>query len=235
MPLLEVEDLRTGYGALRVLHGITFSLEAGETGVMLGANGAGKSTTMMTVAGMLRTWAGRVVFDGRSLGRLDAASRVKLGIVLVPEGRRVFPALSVAVNLRLGNWSKRKEHGKQKELYDRVFEYFPRLAERRDQAAGTLSGGEQQMLAIGRALMADPRLLLIDEASLGLAPKTALELFDIARSISRTGVGVVMVEQNAGALKVADRAWIMQKGTIISEASGKALKKGLDLRAAYLG
>jgi branched-chain amino acid transport system ATP-binding protein len=235
VPLLEIEDLRTGYGALPVLHGISIQVEAGETAVMLGLNGAGKSTTMMAICGLLKAWAGAIVFDGEPITRLDTTSRVKLGIVLVPEGRRVFPALTVAVNLRLGSWVGRRNKGKQKELVEKVYEYFPRLAERRNQLAGTLSGGEQQMLAVGRGLMADPRVLLIDEASLGLAPKTAQELFETARQISRTGVAVVMVEQNAGALRVADRAFIMQKGTILFQGVGDELRSGVDLRAAYLG
>jgi branched-chain amino acid transport system ATP-binding protein len=235
MPLLEVDDLYTGYGPLRVLHGISFDVGAGELAVILGLNGAGKSTAMMAISGLLPVWAGDIRFDGSSISQVDTASRVTRGVVLVPEGRRVFPGLSVGVNLRLGSWVHRKDRAKQQELFDKVFEYFPRLAERRNQLAGTLSGGEQQMLALGRGLMSDPRLLLIDEASLGLAPKTAQELFQIAHAISRTGVGVVMVEQNAGALKLADRAFIMEKGTIVFSGAGDELRSGMDLRAAYLG
>lgn len=235
MPILELEDLRTGYGALPVLHGISLGINSGETAVMLGLNGAGKSTTMMAIAGLLPIWSGALRFEGDGISRTDTGTRVRKGIVLVPEGRRVFPSLSVAVNLRLGNWSRRKDKRKQKELFERVYEMFPRLAERRDQMAGTMSGGEQQMLAVGRGLMADPKVLLIDEASLGLAPKTAQELFGAARDIARTGVAVILVEQNAGALKVADRAWIMQKGTLVFSGEGDELRTGVDLRAAYLG
>jgi branched-chain amino acid transport system ATP-binding protein len=235
MPLLELDDLRTGYGALPVLHGISLGIDAGETAVMLGLNGAGKSTTMMAIAGLLPTWAGQIRLDGNSIGRMDTGTRVKHGIVLVPEGRRVFPALSVAVNLRLGAWVQRKNKKVQKELTERVYEMFPRLAERRNQMAGTMSGGEQQMLAVGRGLMANPKVLLIDEASLGLAPKTASELFEAAKQIASTGVAVILVEQNAGALRVADRAWIMQKGTLVYSGEGDELRSGVDLRAAYLG
>ncbi len=235
MALLELTDVRTGYGALPVLHGISLEVHEGELAVMLGLNGAGKSTTMMTIAGLLRTWSGSLVFDGTPVTRLDTATRVKRGIVLVPEGRRVFPALSVEVNLRLGAWVRRKDRKAMRRRMDRVFEYFPRLAERRQQTAGTMSGGEQQMLAVGRGLMSDPRVLLIDEASLGLAPKTAQELFRTVKEISRTGVTVLMVEQNAGALDVADRAFIMQKGTLIFSGAGEEELRATDLRAAYLG
>jgi branched-chain amino acid transport system ATP-binding protein len=235
MSLLELQDLRTGYGALPVLHGISLNVEEGELAVMLGLNGAGKSTTMMAVAGLLKTWSGSITFDGHPLTRLDTSKRVARGVVLVPEGRRVFPALSVEVNLRLGAWVRRRDKKGLRERMERVFEYFPRLAERRKQLAGTMSGGEQQMLAVGRGLMADPKLLLIDEASLGLAPKTAQELFQTVKEISRSGVTCIMVEQNAGALDVADRAFIMQKGTLIFSGAGEEELRATDLRAAYLG
>ncbi len=235
MPLLEIDGLRTGYGALPVLHGISFGVEEGELAVMLGLNGAGKSTTMMAIAGLLRTWTGTVTVGGENVNKLDTAARVKRGVVLVPEGRRVFPALSVTVNLRLGAWSHRRDRRGMKERMDQVFDYFPRLAERRNQLAGTMSGGEQQMLAVGRGLMAKPRLLLIDEASLGLAPKTAQELFQTVKRIAQTGVTTIMVEQNAGALDVADRAFIMQKGTLIFSGAGDEELRATDLRAAYLG
>lgn len=235
MALLEVKDLRTGYGALPVLHGINFEIDEGEFGVMLGLNGAGKSTTMMTLTGMLRVWSGDIVFDGESISRLAPAARVAKGIALSPEGRRVFPALTVAVNLRLGAWTKRKDDAGYKRQLDLAYELFPRLFERKDQLAGTMSGGEQQMLAVARALMAQPRLLLIDEASLGLAPKTAQEMFAAIKKVADTGITVIMVEQNASALKLADRAWIMQKGTLIFSGRGDEELRGTDLRAAYLG
>lgn len=235
MALLEVRDLRTGYGALPVLHGINFEIEEGEFGVMLGLNGAGKSTTMMALTGLLKVWSGDIVFEGESVARLEPAARVEKGIALSPEGRRVFPALSVLVNLRLGAWVRRKNATTYQESLDLAFELFPRLFERKDQLAGTMSGGEQQMLAVARALMARPKLLLVDEASLGLAPKTAQEMFAAIRRISETGTTIIMVEQNAGALKLADRAWIMQKGTLVFSGQGNEELRGTDLRAAYLG
>ena len=235
MALLEVTDLRTGYGALPVLHGISFEIHEGEFGVMLGLNGAGKSTTMMALTGLLRAWSGEIVFDGKPISKLDPAARVALGMALSPEGRRVFPALSVAVNLRLGAWVRRKDSKAYQESLDLAYELFPRLYERKDQLAGTMSGGEQQMLAVARALMARPRLLLVDEASLGLAPKTAQEMFGAIKRIAETGVTIIMVEQNAGALKLADRAWIMQKGTFVFSGSGNEELRATDLRAAYLG
>ncbi|HVL33219.1 MAG TPA: ABC transporter ATP-binding protein [Actinomycetota bacterium] len=235
MALLEVQDLRTGYGALPVLHGISFSIEEGEFGVMLGLNGAGKTTTMMALTGMLKTWSGDIVFNGESIASLDPADRVVKGVALSPEGRRVFPQLSVEINLRLGAWVRRKDSAGYKRSLDLAFELFPRLHERRTQLAGTMSGGEQQMLAVARALMAQPKLLLIDEASLGLAPKTAQEMFGAIQQISKTGITVIMVEHNAGALKLADRAWIMQKGTLVFSGAGDEELRATDLRAAYLG
>jgi len=234
-PILQIADLRAGYGALPVLHGVSLEVHQGELAVMLGLNGAGKSTLMMSIAGLLKSWSGSIVFDGHQVSQFDTSKRVARGIVLVPEGRRVFPALSVEVNLRLGAWTKRRDRKGMRDRMEHVFEYFPRLAERRKQLAGTMSGGEQQMLAVGRGLMADPRLLLVDEGSLGLAPKTASELFQIIKQISRTGVTCVMVEQNAGALDVADRAFIMQKGTLIFSGAGEEELRATDLRAAYLG
>ena len=220
--LLEVRDLRTGYGHVPVLHGVDITVHPGETAVILGLNGAGKTTTMMTVAGLLRRWGGTMTYDGETVSpREDSSRLVQRGLVLVPEGRRVFPGLTVHNNLKLGGWPKRK--------------IFPRLAERKEQLAGTLSGGEQQMLAIGRGLMASPRLLLIDEASLGLSPKLAHEVFETVGRINREGVTVLMVEQNAGVLRIATRAFIMQKGQIIFEGAGADVLRQDDLRTAYLG
>ncbi|HEX9775893.1 MAG TPA: ABC transporter ATP-binding protein [Actinomycetota bacterium] len=235
MALLEVRDLRTGYGALPVLHGINFEIEEGEFGVMLGLNGAGKTTTMMALTGMLPTWSGSITFRERAIAKLDTSSRVAMGIALSPEGRRVFPALTVQVNLRLGAWVRRRDAARYRENLDLAFELFPRLYERKDQLAGTMSGGEQQMLAVARAMMAGPELLLIDEASLGLAPKFALDMFAAIKKIAERGVTVIMVEQNAGALKLADRAWIMQKGTLVFSGRGDEELRATDLRAAYLG
>ena len=235
MPLLEVKDLRTGYGEVPVLHGASLSIEEGETAVLLGLNGAGKTTTLMTIAGLLRRWGGDILYEGRQIGSEDARSLVAQGVVLVPEGRRVFPALSVQNNLRLGAWSRRRDHKLFRKNLARAFEIFPVLKERRGQMAGTLSGGEQQMLAIARGLMASPKLLLVDEASLGLSPKLAQQVFNAAKMINGEGVTVLLVEQNAGVLKIADRAYIMNKGRIEYEGAGSDILNQTDLRKAYLG
>jgi branched-chain amino acid transport system ATP-binding protein len=215
-----------------VLQGVSFAVAEGETAVMFGLNGAGKSTTVNTIAGLLRSWGGEVRFDGKPISGLPAAEIVKRGVSLAPEGRRVFPQLSVRTNLELGAWTNRKV---MKEQMARVFGYFPRLEERADQMAGTLSGGEQQMLAIGRALMSRPRLLLIDEASLGLSPKLTQTVFQVVDQINDDGTTVVIVEQNVGVLPYADQALVMQKGTITFDGRGQELQETGDLRAAYLG
>ena len=230
--LLEVEDLRAGYGSVPVLQGVSFAVAEGETAVMFGLNGAGKSTTVNTIAGLLKAWGGEVRFDGEPITGLSAPEIVKRGVSLAPEGRRVFPQLSVRTNLELGAWTRRSV---LKEQMERVFGYFPRLSERADQLAGTLSGGEQQMLAIGRALMSKPRLLLIDEASLGLSPKLTETVFQVVDQINGDGTTVVIVEQNIGVLPYADQALVMQKGTITFDGRGAELEKSGDLRAAYLG
>jgi branched-chain amino acid transport system ATP-binding protein len=230
--LLEVEDVRAGYGPINVLHGVTFAVAEGETAVMFGLNGAGKSTTVNTVAGLLRPTGGSVRFDGAVINGLPTTEIVKRGVALCPEGRRVFPALSVRTNLELGAWARRST---MREQVERVFGYFPRLEERADQLAGTLSGGEQQMLAIGRALMSRPRLLLIDEASLGLSPKLTQTVFEIVSRINADGTTVVIVEQNIGVLPYADQALVMQKGTITYDGRGADLARSGELRTAYLG
>jgi branched-chain amino acid transport system ATP-binding protein len=235
MPLLEVEDLRTGYGAIPVLHGVSLAVEEGETAVVMGLNGAGKSTTLLSIAGLLRPWSGRVTYQGKRVTGRDPRFLVKQGLVLIPEGRHVFPGLTVEHNLRLGAWSRRRDHRRVKENLKRAFQIFPALADRRNQAAGTLSGGEQQMLAIARGLMAGPRLLLIDEASLGLSPKLAHEVFDTVRRINQEGVTVLMVEQNAGVLRIANRAFVMEKGRIQYEGPGSDILEQGELRRAYLG
>jgi len=231
-PLLEVEDLRAGYGSVPVLQGVSFSVAEGETAVMFGLNGAGKSTTVNTVAGLLRAWGGEIRFDGKPITGLPAAEIVKRGVSLSPEGRRVFPQLSVRTNLELGAWTRRSA---MKEQMAKVFGYFPRLEERADQLAGTLSGGEQQMLAIGRALMSRPRLLLIDEASLGLSPKLTQTVFEVVSQINDDGTTVVIVEQNVGVLPYADQALVMQKGTVTYDGRGRELQQSGDLRTTLLG
>ena len=235
MSLLEVRDLKAGYGSLPVLQGISFDVEEGETAVLLGLNGAGKTTTVLSLAGLLKPWSGTIMFNGTNIAGSDPRKLVAEGVVLVPEGRRVFPQLSVAQNLRLGAWPYKKQRRETREIVERAVEYFPRLRERWGQMAGTLSGGEQQMLAIARGLMARPKLLLIDESSLGLSPKLTQTVFEVVKRINDDGTTVLMVEQNAGVLKIADRAFVMEKGTLIYEGSAE---KGLDyetIQQAYLG
>jgi branched-chain amino acid transport system ATP-binding protein len=230
--LLEVEDLRVGYGLLPVLHGVSFVVDEGTTTVLLGLNGAGKTTTVNTIAGLLSPWGGRIRFEGRDIGGLATEELVPMGISLCPEGRRVFPGLSVRTNLELGAWTRRADMAR---AINRVFGYFPALAPRARQLAGTLSGGEQQMLAIGRALMAGPKLLLVDEASLGLAPIVTQMLFSVLSQITEDGTTVIVVEQNVGVLSIADHALVMEKGGIIEDTTGEALASSDALRHAYLG
>ena len=233
MALLEIDAMVVGYG-FPVVHGISFDVEEGETAVLFGLNGAGKTTTVATVAGLLVPDRGAIRFDGRDIAGRAPASLVADGVSLCPEGRRVFPRLSVADNLRMGAWVRRREGQVVDEQRQLVYDYFPRLAERSAQLAGTLSGGEQQMLAIGRALMSRPRLLLIDEASLGLSPTLAKTVFEVVRRINDDGVTVLIVEQNVGVLPYADRALIMEKGTIIYSGVGDEIRDA-NLRETYLG
>ena len=234
MSLLEVRDLRGGYGRLPVLQGISFDVEQGETAVLLGLNGAGKTTTVLTLSGMLKAWGGSVTFDGEVVTGKKPKDLVAQGIVLSPEGRRVFPQLTVAQNLRLGAWPYKRDKKGTREIVEQAVEYFPRLRERWTQMAGTLSGGEQQMLAIARGLMARPKLLLIDESSLGLSPKLTKTVFEVVKKINQDGTTVFMVEQNAGVLDIADRVFVMEKGTLIYSGSGGDMDHD-EIRKAYLG
>ncbi len=235
MSLLEITDLRAGYGSLPVLGGISFAIEEGETAVLLGLNGAGKTTTVLSISGLIKPWSGSIVFDGQDVTGWDPRRLVAEGIVLVPEGRHVFPQLTVAQNLRLGAWPYKKDREKTRPIVEQSVEYFPRLRERWNQLAGTLSGGEQQMLAVARGLMARPKLLLIDEASLGLSPKLTQTVFEVVRQINNDGTTVLMVEQNAGVLKIAKRAFVMEKGTLVYEGSGGEILDHSEIRKAYLG
>jgi branched-chain amino acid transport system ATP-binding protein len=234
MSLLEVQGLRGGYGRLPVLQEISFEIEEGETAVMLGLNGAGKTTTVLTLAGLLKPWGGSIRFDGTDVAGKKPKDLVAQGIVLTPEGRRVFPQLTVAQNLRIGAWPYKRDRRKTREIVEQAVEYFPRLSERWTQLAGTLSGGEQQMLAIARALMARPRLMLIDESSLGLSPKLTQTVFEVVKRINQDGTTVLMVEQNAGVLDIADRVFVMEKGTLIYSGSGGDMDH-TEIRKAYLG
>lgn len=235
MPLLEVTDLRAGYGSLPVLGGVSFSVEQGETAVLLGLNGAGKTTTVLTLAGLLKPWGGKIVFDGQDVTKLDPRKLVAAGVVLVPEGRHVFPQFTVAQNLRIGAWPYKRDKKRTREIVEQAVDYFPRLKERWTQLAGTLSGGEQQMLAIARGLMARPKLLLIDESSLGLSPVLTQTVFEVVKRINQDGTTVLMVEQNAGVLKIADRAFVMEKGTLVYEGSGDEIMDHSEIRQAYMG
>jgi branched-chain amino acid transport system ATP-binding protein len=234
-PLLEAEELEAQYGWTKVLHGVGFSVEEGGITTILGANGAGKTTTLRAVCGMVRT-GGRIRFDGRRIDGKATEDIVRLGIAHVPEGRGTFVNLTVEENLRLGAYSRRDRAGLPDALR-RVYGYFPILAERRLQIAGTLSGGEQQMLAVARALMSHPRLLLLDEPSLGLAPLIVRGIFEIVRTINRQeGVSVLLVEQNASlALNLADHAYLLETGRVVIGGSADKIMRDESVRRSYLG
>ena len=232
---LEVKDLRSGYGSEEVLHGVSLHVDEGEIVSILGANGAGKTTLLLTISGLMSPMGGSIVFCGEALHTLPSHEVVRRGLSQSPEGRRVFGVLSVLENLKLGAFSLPGDPRTQKTL-DWIFELFPRLYERRDQLAGTLSGGEQQMLAIGRALMAQPRLLLLDEPSLGLAPILVKSIFETVRAINEKGVTVLIVEQNArAALKLATRGYVMELGRVVMEDTAEHLLSNPSIQEAYLG
>ena len=231
--LLQVDDIRVAYGAIEALRGISFTVEEGEIVTLLGANGAGKTTTLRTVSGLLRPRQGTVVFDGERIDNVPPHAVVTLGIGHVPEGRRIFPRMSVRENLLMGAYHRRGDFTSDLE---RVFELFPVLRERSSQDGGTLSGGEQQMLAIGRALMGRPRLLLLDEPSMGLAPMIVTRIFDIIREINQRGTTILLVEQNAAqALRLAARGFVLETGEIVMSDTASALLADDRVRAAYLG
>jgi branched-chain amino acid transport system ATP-binding protein len=235
MSLLEVKSLEVRYGGIRAVRGIGFAVEAGEMVCLVGANGAGKTTTMKAIAGMLRPAAGEVVFDGQSIAGRRAFELVRMGLALVPEGRGVFGQLTVAENLAMGAYARDDADGIAADR-ERMLGLFPRLKERIAQSAGTLSGGEQQMLAIARALMSRPRLLLLDEPSMGLAPLVVERIFEIIAGIAREGVTVLLVEQNARmALEACQRAYVMESGEITLSGQARALLDDPKVRAAYLG
>jgi branched-chain amino acid transport system ATP-binding protein len=231
--LLKVDDIEVRYGAIRALKGVSFEVNEGEVVALLGANGAGKTTTQKTVSGMLRPAIGEIVFDGERVDGIPAHKLISMGICHVPEGRRVFPRMTVHENLEMGAFRFKRP---DMEVFEHVLEIFPRLRERIKQPAGTLSGGEQQMLAIGRALMGKPRLLLLDEPSMGLAPLIVKQIFDIVREINASGVTVLIVEQNAAqALALADRGYVLETGEIVLTGTGRELLADDRVRAAYLG
>lgn len=233
--LLEIKNLHVKYGNVEVLHGINLHVDEGEIVTILGANGAGKSTTLLAISGLVKPSAGEILFGGNPLHKLPAHKVVKERITQSPEGRRVFGTLTVQENLNLGAFTS-KNTERIKKTQEWIFELFPRLKERRGQLAGTLSGGEQQMLAIGRSLMSNPRILLLDEPSLGLAPILVKAIFETVREINQSGVTVVLVEQNARvALKLAHRGYVMEVGNIVLQDSAEALLANPEVRDAYLG
>jgi branched-chain amino acid transport system ATP-binding protein len=232
--VLVLEDVRSGYGRIEVLHGVSLEVRPGEIVTLVGANGAGKTTLLRAISGVQPVTAGTVRFEGRPLDRLPAHARVGLGIAQVPEGRQLFAPLSVEDNLRLGAWTRRAD-GLADDMR-RVYEMFPALAELRHNAAGTLSGGQQQMLAIGRALMAKPKLLLLDEPSMGLAPILVDQILAVVRGLKSAGMTVLLVEQNArAALAIADRGYVVETGRIATAGSAAALLADDRVQSAYLG
>lgn len=233
--MLEIIDAHVHYGAIHALKGISLKVNEGEIVTLIGSNGAGKTTTLKTISGILKPTNGKVLFDGNEINKLNANKLVSLGLSHVPEGRRVFGTMSIMENLEMGAYS-RKDKAEVKKDYEKIFEMFPRLLERKTQMAGTLSGGEQQMLAIGRALMARPKLLLLDEPSMGLAPLIVKQIFSIICDINKNGTTVLLVEQNASmALKIADRAYVIQNGHIEMEGNAKDLLNDDSVKNAYLG
>ena len=233
--LLEIVDLKVKYGNIEVLHGINLTVREGEIVTILGANGAGKSTTLLAISGLVKTSSGAIYFDKNPLHKLPAHRVVEQGIAQVPEGRRMFGTLTVKENLSLGAYTC-KDSAQAKKTQEWIYELLPVLAERRNQLAGTLSGGEQQMLAIGRALMSQPKILLLDEPSLGLAPLLVKMVFQTLRQINNTGVTMVLVEQNArAALKLANRGYVMEVGNIVLEGDSASLMSNPEVQAAYFG
>jgi branched-chain amino acid transport system ATP-binding protein len=236
--LLELTDVRVHYGRIEALKGISVTVASGEIVTLIGANGAGKTTTLKTISGLRPVTSGRITFNGRDITTMAGHVRVELGISQAPEGRGIFPGMTVVENLEMGAYA-RKDRRQKSALaadFDRVFALFPRLAERRKQTGGTMSGGEQQMLAIGRALMARPQLLLLDEPSMGLAPMLVSQIFSIISDINAQGVTILLVEQNAAqALQRADRAYVLESGRVVKTAPARDLLDDESVRAAYLG
>lgn len=231
--ILHIDGLEVSYGGIEAVRGITFDVNRGEIVTLIGANGAGKSSTLRAISGLVKPKAGSIIFEGEDIAGSDSTAIVKKGLMMVPEGRRIFPNLTVLENLKIGAYLRKDDLEKDIEM---VYGYFPRLKERSWQAGGTLSGGEQQMLAVGRALMGRPELLMMDEPSLGLAPIVVRDIFDIIRKIHEDGTTVLLIEQNANmALHVADRAYVIENGRIAMTGSGRELLEDDKVKAAYLG
>ena len=235
MAMLEVRDLEVYYGVIQALKGISFDVDQGEIVALIGANGAGKTTTLHTVTGLLSAKAGKIVYEGTDITRVPGYKLVSMGIAHVPEGRRVFATLTVLQNLKMGAYT-RKDKNEMEETLKMIYKRFPRLEERKNQLAGTLSGGEQQMLAMGRALMSKPKIILMDEPSMGLSPILVEEIFHIIREISASGTTVLLVEQNAKkALAIADRAYVLETGNIVLSGDAKEMMNNDSIKKAYLG
>lgn len=235
-PLLKIDNLEASYGQIKALKGISLDIYKGETVSLLGSNGAGKSTLMKSILGMVHIDNGSIEYQGQNIVGMPSHKIVPMGISLVPEGRKIFVDVSVENNLEIGTYFRKREKSRDKELLDMVYEIFPRLYERRTQLGGTLSGGEQQMLAVGRAIMSDPTLLMLDEPSMGLAPLVVAEVFRVIQRVNEMGITVLLVEQNANmALKISDRAYLMTTGKIVISGTGEELLKADSLRSAYLG
>ena len=235
MAMLEVKNLEVYYGVIQAIKGISFEVNEGEVIALIGANGAGKTTTLQTITGMLQPKAGEIIFEGKDISKIPGHKIVSMGMAHVPEGRRVFAELSVYENLKLGAYT-RKDKKEIEETLARVYKSFPRLEERKNQLAGTLSGGEQQMLAMGRALMSKPKIILMDEPSMGLSPILVEEIFHIIREISASGTTVLLVEQNAKkALAIADRAYVLETGNIVLSGDAKEMMNNDSIKTAYLG
>lgn len=235
MAILEVKGLEVYYGVIQAIKGISFEVNQGEIIALIGANGAGKTTTLQTITGLIPSKAGTITYEGKDITKIPGYKLVGMGIAHVPEGRRVFAELSVLQNLKLGAYT-RNDKNEMEETLKMVYERFPRLEERKNQMAGTLSGGEQQMLAMGRALMSKPKIILMDEPSMGLSPIFVNEIFDIIKAVSASGTTVLLVEQNAKkALSIADRAYVLETGKIILEGDAKVLMNDERVKKAYLG
>lgn len=233
--MLEINDIHVHFGVIHALKGISFTVDDGEIVTLIGANGAGKTTTLHTVSGIKKPTSGSIKLDGKDITRTSPQERVRLGISQSPEGRRVFSTMTVLENLELGAFLRKDKAGIAKDL-ERVYGHFPRLADRRKQHAGTLSGGEQQMLAMGRALMSHPKILFLDEPSMGLAPLLVAEIFKIIRDINASGTTILLVEQNARmALQIATRAYVLETGAIVLSGTGAELMQSDDIKKAYLG
>jgi len=235
-PMLEVRDLVVAYGAIEAVKGISLQVQAGDVVTLIGGNGAGKTTTLRTLSGLLRPVAGQVLFEGERIDRVPAHEIVRRGIAHSPEGRRIFPRMTIEDNLELGAYSRRGKTAEIRDTIDRVYALFPMLGERRGQPAGTLSGGEQQMLAVGRALMSQPRLIMLDEPSMGLSPIMMQKIFSTLVELKGQGTTILLVEQNAqAALSLADRGYVIETGRIVLEDNGPALLGNELVRKAYLG